>query len=101
MQLIDGTALCDLIDPIRQQQQIIAKAAPASIGESAVNNVLPACPLCGGAMVLRTAKRGDNAGSQFWGCSAYPKCRGTRPLASVATVWAPEPVKRDAHRTSK
>jgi restriction system protein len=33
------------------------------------------CPKCGGAMVLRTAKRGGNAGRQFWGCSSYPKCR--------------------------
>lgn len=40
----------------------------------------PECPKCGGAMVLRTAKRGANAGSQFWGCSRYPWCRGTRPL---------------------
>ncbi|MVF24844.1 hypothetical protein EVC37_25075 [Methylocaldum sp. BRCS4] len=27
-------------------------------------------------MVLRTAKRGTNAGGQFWGCSSFPKCRG-------------------------
>jgi hypothetical protein len=33
------------------------------------------CPKCGKPMVLRTAKRGANAGNQFWGCSAYPKCR--------------------------
>jgi hypothetical protein len=33
------------------------------------------CPKCGKPMVLRTAKRGGNAGNQFWGCSAYPKCR--------------------------
>ncbi|MCI5138810.1 MAG: nuclease [Candidatus Electrothrix sp. AR1] len=33
------------------------------------------CPKCGKPMVLRTAQRGTNAGNQFWGCSAYPKCR--------------------------
>jgi hypothetical protein len=33
------------------------------------------CPKCGSDMVLRTAKKGVNAGKQFWGCSAYPKCR--------------------------
>ena len=33
------------------------------------------CPKCGNSMVLRTSKRGKNAGSQFWGCSGYPKCR--------------------------
>ena len=33
------------------------------------------CPRCGSSMVLRTAKRGTSAGGQFWGCSAYPKCK--------------------------
>lgn len=38
------------------------------------------CPQCGGELVLRTAKRGTNAGNQFMGCSAYPKCRFTKAL---------------------
>ena len=25
---------------------------------------------------LRTAKRGQNVGTSFWGCPGYPKCRG-------------------------
>ncbi len=33
------------------------------------------CPRCDSPLVLRTAKKGDNAGNQFYGCSAYPKCR--------------------------
>jgi predicted RNA-binding Zn-ribbon protein involved in translation (DUF1610 family) len=33
------------------------------------------CPKCGAEMVLRTARRGANAGNQFWGCSNFPKCR--------------------------
>jgi four helix bundle suffix protein len=41
---------------------------------------LPACPLCGKLMALRTARQGKRAGSQFWGCTAYPACKGTRPL---------------------
>ena len=39
-----------------------------------------ACPLCGQPMTLRTARQGQRAGSQFWGCSGYPDCKGTRPL---------------------
>ncbi|MBP7866729.1 MAG: four helix bundle suffix domain-containing protein [Acidobacteria bacterium] len=38
----------------------------------------PSCPLCGKEMVLRTARQGPRAGSRFWGCRAYPECRGTR-----------------------
>ncbi len=33
------------------------------------------CPKCGCKLVLRTAKKGDNVGNQFYGCSAFPKCR--------------------------
>lgn len=33
------------------------------------------CPKCGSALVLRTVKSGERAGKQFWGCSAFPKCR--------------------------
>jgi hypothetical protein len=36
------------------------------------------CPICGKLMVLRTARRGVNAGQRFWGCSGFPKCKGTR-----------------------
>jgi len=38
--------------------------------------LIPACPQCGGATVLRTAKTGKNAGQQFWGCTSYPDCKG-------------------------
>ena len=40
----------------------------------------PKCPDCGELMALRTARQGKNEGSQFWGCTAYPKCKGTAPL---------------------
>ncbi len=41
---------------------------------------LPLCPLCGKSLVVRTARQGKQAGSQFLGCSGYPNCRGTLPL---------------------
>jgi four helix bundle suffix protein len=40
----------------------------------------PACPLCGRPMARRTARKGAQAGSEFWGCTGYPECRGTRRL---------------------
>ena len=57
----------------RQQQRPPTPAAPS-----------PACPLCGKPMVLRTARKGAQTGSQFWGCTGYPECRGTRPLDESA-----------------
>ncbi len=44
--------------------------------EQKIDELTPrTCPKCGEAMVLRTAKSGSNAGNEFWGCSAFPKCR--------------------------
>lgn len=39
----------------------------------------PVCPECGTPMVQRLARRGPNAGRQFWGCGDFPRCRGVRP----------------------
>ncbi|WP_374761708.1 topoisomerase DNA-binding C4 zinc finger domain-containing protein [Tepidiforma sp.] len=44
----------------------------------------PTCPLCGGSMVRRTARSGSNAGGQFWGCTRFPECRGTRPYVEAS-----------------
>jgi len=38
----------------------------------------PHCPSCNREMVKCTARRGGRAGEEFWGCSNYPECRGTR-----------------------
>jgi restriction system protein len=40
----------------------------------------PMCPLCGQPMRHRTARKGPKAGQPFWGCSAYPDCKGTLPV---------------------
>lgn len=40
----------------------------------------PLCPKCGALTVLRTAKGGQAPGSQFWGCTRYPDCKGTIPV---------------------
>jgi restriction system protein len=37
------------------------------------------CPKCESEMLPRKATKGPGAGKQFWGCSAYPKCRFTMP----------------------
>lgn len=38
------------------------------------------CPVCGGKLIIRTAKRGYNIGNQFYGCSNYPKCKYTKNI---------------------
>lgn len=58
----------------------VVNAAPTITESLTKPNQL--CPRCGNLMVLRTAKRGDNRGNQFWGCSGFPKCRGVTLLHS-------------------
>lgn len=40
----------------------------------------PVCPHCGVHMVLRTARRGTNAGRSFYGCANFPRCRQTQRI---------------------
>lgn len=35
----------------------------------------PDCPQCGKPMPRRKSVKGE-----FWGCSAFPECKGTRPV---------------------
>ncbi|MGE3348074.1 MAG: restriction endonuclease [Ramlibacter sp.] len=76
VKLFDGPRLLALIKDVKAEHEAETAPAPLSMRPQAAAS--PACPSCGAAMVLRTAKKGANAGKQFWGCSTYPACRGTR-----------------------
>lgn len=75
IQLIDGTGLKRLMarhnptTPVADPAQRPTASQPQPPAE-------PRCPLCKSSMVKRTARKGSNTGNLFWGCSAYPKCRG-------------------------
>ena len=58
--------------PVKQQAEDIDKAQiwPADKEEDK-----RLCPKCGAEVVLRTAKKGEHKGEQFYGCSRFPKCR--------------------------
>jgi hypothetical protein len=79
--------LLDYEDFLRQRKlRTWSKDDPEALEVRAVGRKLdpsdraPDCPLCGKPLVLRTARQGPRAGSQFWGCSSYPECKGTRKL---------------------
>lgn len=80
--LVDGPKLIGLI----RQAKAGAGQAAARTGAAKANPPTAAsaqaaaCPLCAKPMVRRTAKRGANAGGEFWGCTGYPACRGTRSI---------------------
>jgi restriction system protein len=58
----------------------LATARLAARQEKKTSDPVPACGQCGKPMALRTAKTGKNAGKQFWGCTAYPDCKGISPV---------------------
>lgn len=70
--LIDGSELLNLVSSVQVQPSI---SNPELTTEYQPAN--PTCPLCGSNMVRRVAKKGAKAGSQFWGCSKFPGCKGT------------------------
>ncbi|TFZ02284.1 restriction endonuclease [Ramlibacter henchirensis] len=76
IRLVDGPKLFGLIEQARRS---LAEARPAAVGAPReMSGGAPQCPKCNAAMVRRTARTGPHAGSQFWGCSTFPKCRATR-----------------------
>jgi restriction system protein len=79
LRLVDGSKLHGLIRQAQgsaRPQQDAAKSEEAA--KEAPPSAAPTCPACAKAMVRRTAKRGANAGGEFWGCTEYPACKGTR-----------------------
>lgn len=49
------------------------RATPPTSTFSQVTSGTPSCPKCGATMRRRSGRHG-----QFWGCSRYPGCKGTR-----------------------
>lgn len=48
--------------------------------EKSLQDDAPLCPQCGKPMIKRMAKKGMNSGREFWNCSNYPACNGTRNI---------------------
>lgn len=72
IRLFDGPMLHRMIAEARQAQ--VSQSAPAGAAAPAMAEL--SCPKCGSAMVRRMARQGANAGREFWGCAAYPRCNG-------------------------
>lgn len=74
IEVVDGPTLrADLTSRSSSPMGNVAQT-PAPEAPSAT----PSCPFCRDPMVIRTARRGRQAGQKFWGCSRFPSCRGTR-----------------------
>lgn len=74
IQLVDGSRLLELI----KQVQGHAPLSNTSVATTIEPDATSFCPVCGKEMILRTARRGQNTGNKFFGCSDFPKCTGSR-----------------------
>jgi restriction system protein len=74
--LIDGRRLRQMID-VAGKSVAASVSSPISTQSEAAS---PVCPKCNSEMKRRVARQGANAGKEFWGCIAYPKCNGIRPI---------------------
>jgi restriction system protein len=83
--LIDGAALTRLL--LKNPATITAPPpSPTPPSPTTQSPTAPHCPACNIPMTLRTARRGPNAGSHFWGCQGFPTCRQTLPLQAPPTA---------------
>lgn len=83
IELITGQDLVAMADAVRQTAPPawapVVQAGPTVVPSPApepAHVASPVCPKCSGRMVRRTNRQ---TGSAFWGCTGYPRWRGTRP----------------------
>lgn len=75
--LIDGEALLGMIREVQAGDAVVQRSRVEPVTGSLEPDTpsVPQCPLCNMPMIQR---RNRQSGSAFWGCSAYPVCKGTR-----------------------
>lgn len=82
LKLVDGPVLLRLLQQAQTvpHVKVATRVAPTTSARAESHPAIPACPACSKPMVRRTAKRGAQSGTAFWGCDGYPGCKRTRPV---------------------
>ncbi len=76
-----ATQLAQYLDDITPSREDVLRAqSTQTITDSNAPAETTLCPKCGVPMVIRTAKRGQHKGSQFYACPNYPQCRIVLPF---------------------
>lgn len=70
--LVEGHQLADLIQGVQASPPFSANEIDSRQESETI------CQKCGAKLVLRVARRGNNPGNKFWGCSKFPKCTFTK-----------------------
>lgn len=78
------TASIGLVDGERLARELLAIAEEPGLEhlhpahrEAPDGSGTPVCPECGGDMIRRAARKGDDATGDFWSCARQPDCQGT------------------------
>lgn len=75
LELINGHRLRRMIDEAgKYSPKPLPAMEPLPVADT------PNCPKCGANMKKRLARQGRHTGKEFWGCSSFPRCKGTRPV---------------------
>lgn len=78
LDLVDGQTLLNRIQrlPLSAQIRLFEVATESDY-------TTPTCPSCGVKMILKMAEKGRDAGSRFWGCRNYPRCRSRLKMVKI------------------
>jgi restriction system protein len=76
VELIDGYQLSEMIGAV--VVPLPKRPANSAVPTQKQERDASDCPACGAPLIVRTARRGTNAGKAFLGCSTFPTCRYTR-----------------------
>ncbi len=66
-----------IVTPSRQTERPVAGPVQSPILSAGTGQTIDEpniCPKCGGNLIIKTARRGQNASDRFYGCSNFPKC---------------------------
>ena len=67
-----------LLSNVKSESKVSKSEHIQSLKERHSSNTT--CPKCGSDLVMREVKQGERKGSQFLGCSNYPRCRFTKDI---------------------
>ena len=72
--LVDGPQLEAMIKQVQRMPQQKTASKNTTISPKLD------CPQCGNKLLVRKARKGKNAGNEFYGCSTFPSCRYTKSI---------------------
>ena len=67
-----------LLSHVKSEYNISKKEHIQSLEDRYASDTI--CPKCSSNLILREVKQGSRKGSQFLGCSSFPKCRYTKEI---------------------